>query len=118
MIAVIKCLLCCLVLSAVVYLALQLNRPMIDALISTEITTLVNKANEFEGRRVTVTGDVVLQGAAILGYGAFRLRQGDSEVWVLTSHGIPASGGQTSVTGIFRQAAKVGNKKIAVLVQD
>lgn len=91
---------------------------MIDSLTSTEITKLVNNANEFEGRRVTVTGGVVLQNAAILGYGAFRLRQGDSEVWVLTSHGIPASGDQMSVTGTFRQAAKVGNQQIALIVQD
>ena len=90
---------------------------MIDALISIEIATLLTQANEFDGYKVTVAG-TVLQSAALFGHGTYRLRQGDSEIWVFSGRGVPNPGSQATVTGTFRQAAKLGSSQIAVLVQD
>jgi hypothetical protein len=83
------------------YLAFLQNKPIFNALISIEISALLNKANEFDGRRVTITG-IVSQSAALFGYGTYRLRQGDSEVWVLTGHGVP------SVVEMIRTATAFG----------
>ena len=114
---VLRSLFCAVGFAGFLYLAFLHNKPKIDALISIEIATLLKKANEFDGSVVTVTG-VVLHSAAILGHGTYRLRQGDSEVWVLTGHGVPDPGSQTTVTGRFRQAVRLGTMQVAVLIDD
>jgi hypothetical protein len=118
MFAVVRWLLCLSVATALLYAVFVQNpSTAIGPFTSTELNTLSKTANEFEGRKVKVRG-VVEQGAAVFGRGTYRLRQGESEIWILTNRGVPDAGSEVTVIGTFRQAAKLGTMQVAVILQD
>ena len=104
------------ILLAVVYAAFFRGNSAIDALTATDIATVLSKANAFDGKRVTVSG-TVLDSAAIMGLGGYRLKQGDAEVFVVSSHGIPETGSRVTVSGTFKQAFAFNNLQYAVILE-
>ena len=101
---------------AVIYVVVLRGNPTIDALTATDIATVLSKANAFDGKRVTVSG-TVLDSAAIMGFGGYRLKEGNSEVFVVSSHGIPETGSRVTVSGVFKQAFAFNNLQYAVIVE-
>ena len=82
----------------------------------TDIAQLVKHAAEFDGKAVTVNGTVA-GNAGVFGYGAYRIRQGDNEILVISSHGIPIPGAEVAVSGTFRQAFAINNYSYPVIVE-
>ena len=99
----------------ILYAVFWRGNPAIETLMPLEISTLLKRANEFDGQRVTV-GGTVLDSAAVMGLGGFRLRQGDAEVLVLTSHGIPETRSEVRVSGTFKQAFVLNGLQYAVIL--
>jgi hypothetical protein len=99
----------------ILYAVVWRGKPAIETLTPLEISTLLKRANEFDGQRVTV-GGIVLDSAAVMGLGGFRLRQGDAEVLVLTSRGIPESRSEVRVSGTFKQAFVLNGVQYAVIL--
>jgi hypothetical protein len=83
---------------------------------ATEVSQLLANPGEFDGRFVTVKG-TVQESAAVMGVGGYRLRQGPSEIYILSSHGIPSTGTQVTVSGTFKQALALGGLQYAVIVE-
>jgi hypothetical protein len=105
-----------LVIGVVAYAGLWQGKPAIEALTTVEIPTLLKRAHEYDGQRVTVAG-TVSHSAAIMGVGGYRLRQGDAEVLVLSAHGIPETGSEVHVRGTFKQAFALNGLQYAVILE-
>lgn len=103
-------------LLAVIYVMFLHGNPTIEALTATDIATVLSKANAFDGKRVTVSG-TVLDSAAIMGLGGYRLKQGDAEVLVVSGHGIPETGRQVTISGTFKQAFAFNSLQYAVILE-
>lgn len=105
-----------LILLVAIYAVFLRGNQTIDALTATDIATVLTKANTFDGKRVTVSG-TVLDSAAIMGLGGYRLKQGDAELFVISSHGIPETGNRVTVSGTFKQAFAFNNLQYAVVLE-
>ena len=92
------------------------GNPAIEAWMPTDIAEVLSKANTFDGRRIKVSG-TVLESAAIMGVGGYRLKQGDAVIFVVSSHGIPESGSRVIVSGTFKQAFAFNNLQYAVILE-
>lgn len=103
-------------LAAASYFALYEGMPLIEKAMATDVGRLVDQPNEFDGRRVTIRG-VVVDRAAIMGVGGYRLKQGNAEIFVVSGRGIPPPGAEITVSGTFKQAFAIGGFQYAVLVE-
>lgn len=85
---------------------------------TTDIGELLDDPYRFDGREVTVEGEV-RESIALLGPGVYRLRDATGIVPVVSQEGgAPRSGARVRVTGTFRAAFTVGSRTAAVLVED
>jgi hypothetical protein len=105
-----------LLLAVVFYFVVRESKPTIDTFMATDVSQLLAKPGEFDGRFVTVKG-TVQESAAVMGVGGYRLSQGPSEIYILSSHGIPPTGAQVTVSGTFKQALALGGLQYAVIVE-
>lgn len=105
-----------IIIVTISYWAFSKAGPAIDALGTAEIKTLITKANEFDGKRVRVRGNMK-GGAAILGVGGYKLEQDGAQVIIVTSRGTPELGSQVTVEGIFKQLVAVDGVQAAVIFE-
>ena len=105
-----------LILAAATYFVLHGNRAAINRFTATDISQLLANPGQYDGHPITVTG-IVQESAAVLGVGGYRLRQGSSELYIVSSHGIPPTGAEISVSGTFKQALSLGNLQYSVIVE-
>lgn len=82
----------------------------------TEISELISRSREYDGKAVTVTGTVT-GNAGVFGYGAYRLRRAKDELLIISRHGIPESGTEVTVSGTFRQAFAINSYIYSVVVE-
>jgi len=104
------------ILLVVIYAVFLRGNPTIDTLTATDIATVLSKASAFDGKRITVSG-TVLDSAAIMGFGGYHLKQGDAQVLVVSSHGLPETGSRVAVNGVFKQAFAFNNLQYAVILE-
>src|SRR5262245_11226411 len=62
------------------------------------INQLLADPAKYRNQTVSVRGTVD-QSASIVGRGAYKLKDGDQELWVVTSSGAPRRGARVNVTG-------------------
>ena len=62
---------------------------------------------KYRNQSVTVQGTVD-QSASIAGRGAYRIVDGDQDLWVVTSSGAPRKGARVSVTGRLQDGYDLG----------
>jgi hypothetical protein len=62
------------------------------------INQLLADPAKYRNRDVTVKGRVV-ESASVMGKGAYKLSDGDAELWVVTPSGAPRKGARVQVTG-------------------
>lgn len=105
-----------LLVLVLVYFNSQNGSAIIDSITATEVNQLLKQPMKYDGKLVTVQGTVV-DSAAVLGIGGYRLRQADSEIYVVSGHGIPQPGSKVVVTGTFKQALAVGAFQYAVILE-
>jgi hypothetical protein len=61
----------------------------------------------YRGKTVTLTG-VVDKPVAVAGQGVYRLSEGDAQLWVKTTSGVPQAGTTVQVTGRIYDAYDLG----------
>lgn len=105
-----------LMIAVLCYGIFRESKPVIDALSMTEMTKLLKQPKEYDGQQVTVSG-TVLDSAAIFGIGGYRLKQGDSELLVITRRGAPPAGHQVMVSGTFKQAFALNGLQYVVILE-
>jgi hypothetical protein len=65
---------------------------------SVSINELLSNPGKYRNRDVTVHGTVA-ESASVLGRGAYKLSDGDAELWVVTASGAPRKGAHVKATG-------------------
>jgi hypothetical protein len=98
------------------YYALLDNSGFFEGLTTTDLSDILKRPKEFDGRDVTVWGTVV-RSVGLFGVGGYLLKQGDAEIYVVSSHGVPTPGTQITVSGSFKQAFAVGGYQYAVIIE-
>ena|SRR5579864_9413581 len=111
-----KCLTGLFILFVVIYAVFLRGNLTTDVPTATDIATVLSRARTFDGKPVMVSG-TVLDSAAIMGVGGYRLKQDNVELFVVSSHGIPETGSHVTVHGVFRQAFAFDNLQYAVIVE-
>lgn len=81
-----------------------------------EISQLINNSKGYDGHAITVEGTVA-GNAGVLGYGGYRLRQGENEILIISTRGIPSNGSRITVSGTFKQAFVVNNYSYMVILE-
>jgi hypothetical protein len=74
---------------------------------SVTINTVLADPSRFRDRDVTVSGEVA-DSFSVASRGAYRLRDGSGELWVVSDQGVPRNGAQVEVTGKIREGFNLG----------
>jgi hypothetical protein len=74
---------------------------------SITINTVLADPSRFRDREVTVSGEVA-DSFSVASRGAYRLKDGSGELWVLSEKGVPRTGAQVKVTGKIREGYNLG----------
>ena len=61
----------------------------------------------YRDRQVQISGEVV-DSYALLGRGAYRVRDGSGQLWVLSDRGVPRDGARVKVKGTIREPFNLG----------
>lgn len=70
------------------------------------ITDLKQHIRDYQGKIVTIEGEVASSGSVVLG--GYRVNDGTAIALVLTTKGVPNKGEHIKVRGVVNQLAKVG----------
>lgn len=83
----------------------------------TPIGNLLAEPQRYDGREVTVRGDVT-RGAGVLGVGAYEVNDGTGSIVVIAQgQGVPAQGSRTRVKGRFESVFSFAGRTVAAIVQ-
>ena len=93
--------------NVVVLLALALVTLGSTACATVTMNKVLADPSRYRDREVTVSGNVV-DSYSITTRGAYRLRDGTGELWVVSEHGVPRTGAQVKVTGKVREGFNIG----------
>lgn len=84
---------------------------------ATQIKTLLDDPQRFEGKTVRIAGQVEGSVGA-LGFGAYRVNDGTGTLTIVSEGGgVPRQGAKVGVEGTFRSAYTVGAQSVAVVVE-
>jgi len=70
---------------------------------SSSVDEVMKDPGRYHGRRVMVAGVVTTSGS-IAGRGLYRIRDGESQLWVASESGVPAKGTRVRVSGRLHDA--------------
>jgi len=74
---------------------------------SVTINKVLADPSRYRDRDVTVSGEVS-DSFSVASRGAYRLRDGSGELWVVSEHGVPRNGAQVHVSGKIREGYNLG----------
>ncbi len=74
---------------------------------SITINKVLADPSRFRDRDVTVSGEVA-DSFSVASRGAYRLKDGSGELWVISDKGVPRNGAQVKVTGKIREGFNLG----------
>jgi len=98
------------------YFVLKDGSTLVNAVAPATLSEILSNPKKFEGTTVTVHGTVI-GSASVLGVGGYLLRDEGSEVYVVSSHGVPSPGSKVVVSGTFKQAVAVGPLQYDVIFE-
>jgi hypothetical protein len=78
-----------------------------SACASVTINTVLADPSRFRDRDVTVSGEVA-DSFSVASRGAYRLKDGSAELWVVSDRGVPRDGARVEVTGKIREGFNLG----------
>ena len=81
-----------------------------------ELKSILNDPAHYDGQKVQIEGEVI-SNVALFGIGAYQVKQGDNEILVVGSNGIPKSGTHIIIAGIFKQAFAIGGTQYSVIIE-
>ncbi|MFN0202468.1 MAG: hypothetical protein ACKVTZ_13165 [Bacteroidia bacterium] len=80
------------------------------------VAEMQDNTREFEGKNVTVEGEVTNSGSMIVG--GYTIDDGTGKIWVVTTKAVPNKGIRMKVSGVLSQVAKIGkNAKLTLTEQ-
>jgi len=88
-----------------------------SALFATDIGTIKNDPRAFDGKRVTVAGEV-RSTINVLGLGYYEVGDDTGSIGVVTRGAVPKKGDRVRVTGTVDQAFAVAGKSLVVIVEE
>jgi hypothetical protein len=71
------------------------------------INKVLADPSRYRDREVKVSGEV-LDSFSVASRGAYRLRDGSGEIWVVSDRGVPRTGARVSVRGTIREGFNLG----------
>jgi hypothetical protein len=74
---------------------------------SVTINKVLADPSRYRDRDVTVSGEVS-DSFSVASRGAYRLKDGSGELWVVSEHGVPRNGAQVHVSGKIREGYNLG----------
>ena len=74
---------------------------------SITINKVLADPSRFRDRDVTVSGEVA-DSFSVTSRGAYRIKDGSGELWVVSDKGVPRTGAQVKVTGKIREGYNLG----------
>lgn len=74
---------------------------------SATINAVLADPSRFRDRDVTVSGEVA-DSFSVASRGAYRLKDGSGELWVVSEQGVPRNGARVKVTGKIREGYNLG----------
>ena len=74
---------------------------------SITINKVLADPSRFRDRDVTVSGEVS-DSFSVTSRGAYRIKDGSGELWVISDKGVPRNGAQVTVTGKIREGFNLG----------
>ena len=74
---------------------------------SITINKVLADPSRFRDRDVTVSGEVS-DSFSVTSRGAYRIKDGSGELWVISDKGVPRNGAQVKVTGKIREGFNLG----------
>jgi hypothetical protein len=74
---------------------------------SATINTVLADPSRYRDRDVTVSGEVS-DSFSVASRGAYRIKDGSGELWVISDKGVPRNGAQVKVTGKIREGINLG----------
>jgi len=81
----------------------------------TSIKTLLDDPGRFDGKNVTIVGDVS-KAYSVMNYGVYQVEDGTGSLGVVASEsGSPRVGARVGVTGVFHSAFTLGTETAAIL---
>jgi hypothetical protein len=83
----------------------------------TPIKEILDRPADFDGKHVTVEGDVV-DSANLLVLKFYRLQDATGKISVVTSRAVPRPGAHVKARGRVHQAFALGNDQLTVVVED
>lgn len=103
-----------------IIILMQLSLCLISCSESTRSTTIhriSSNPRDYEGRVLTITGEVT-GGLGIPGFSGFVLQDSTGEIGVVTSRATPNIGTQISIHGTIMQLFAFGNERITVFCEE
>ena len=79
-----------------------------SACASTTINKVLADPTKYRDREVTVSGQVS-DSYSLAQRGAYRVRDGSGELWVVSERGVPRTGANVKVTGRVREGYNIGS---------
>ncbi len=87
-----------------------------DRITTTSIGKILDNPRDFEGKKVTVSGEVTeVFSLIILKY--FVLKDETGEIVVVTSKSLPRKGARLSAKGVVEEAFSIGDQQSIVIVE-
>ncbi|MGH9386534.1 MAG: hypothetical protein ACRD2N_19855 [Vicinamibacterales bacterium] len=74
---------------------------------SVTINKVLADPARYRDREVTISGQVS-DSFSVASRGAYRLRDGSGELWVVSEKGVPRTGAEVKVTGTVREGYNIG----------
>jgi hypothetical protein len=71
------------------------------------INKVLADPSRYRDRQVSVSGEVI-DSFSVASRGAYRLKDGSGELWVVSEQGVPRTGAQVKVTGRIREGYNLG----------
>ncbi len=88
-------------------LAVLLIALVSTACASATINKVLTDPGRYRDRDVTVSGEVA-DSYSVASLGAYRIKDGSGELWVVSEKGVPRKGAQVKVTGKVREGYNLG----------
>jgi len=84
----------------------------------TKISDITGDPGRFAGKEVTISGQVS-DAFGGLGNGVFSVDDGTGKIWVFSQNfGVPANGGQATVTGQVQQGFSFGGRNYGLIFRE
>lgn len=88
-----------------------------EGLFSTPIKEIIDNPRQYDGRQVTVSGEVT-DVFALLVIKSFTLKDSTGQITVITNRALPKPGSKMGVKGTVREAFAIGDRQLIVIIED